>query len=343
MASTRKDEARLSELQAEMTRIHTDAGDNDLSGEMRSRWEALETEQRTLNNRIARQRLINEYDRNAPAVPLDDGDRQYVQMGVGLLAAIRAAMGDTDREAGRAREASQELARRSGRGPQQGGILWNPAAAPRIEHRVVTTGQQSTSGNGSALVQHVQRADLFVDVLRNALIVARLGGRYIPNLSGSVSIPRKTASSNVFWVGEGQPITASDPTFDQINMTPKTAGAITEFSRNMVLQSSPEIEQLAQDDLARDVASAIDMAALVGTGTGYQPAGIATVSPNVSYSKSGAVYSDFTGALTRLETANVNASGWALGSGVRGALMATAQTGAENVLMGLNGSIFGLP
>ena len=56
-------------------------------------------------------------------------------------------------------------------------------------------------------------------------------------------------------------------------MTPKHVGARTEFSRNMLLQSTPDIETLIRNDFARVLASAVDQAAIQGGGTN-EPVGI---------------------------------------------------------------------
>ena len=50
------------------------------------------------------------------------------------------------------------------------------------------------------------------------------------------------------------------------------------ISRNMLLQSTPDIEMLARADLINQIALGIDLAALSGTGSNSQPTGIANTS-----------------------------------------------------------------
>ena len=57
-------------------------------------------------------------------------------------------------------------------------------------------------------------------------------------------------------------------------MSPKHCGGLTELSRNMLLQSSPDIEQLVRADFAAMLAHALDLAAINGSGTSNQPLGI---------------------------------------------------------------------
>jgi HK97 family phage major capsid protein len=89
-----------------------------------------------------------------------------------------------------------------------------------------------------------------------------------------VEIPRKTATSTAYWVGEGSDITESTPTFDQLTLTPKTLGALTSWSRKLTLQGSPDIEMLMRNDLATKLAVELDRVAIEGSGSGAEPEGI---------------------------------------------------------------------
>ena len=145
--NTRQIMERRAALKTEMASIHAAAPTGELPADRQAAFDRLGDELRGLESALDRQTRIDAADRNAPAVPLDGGE---AELRVGLSAAIRAQMGATDREAGRAREVSQELARRSGRGPQRNGTLWQPT-----ERRTLTSGLQGTSGNGAGLVERV--------------------------------------------------------------------------------------------------------------------------------------------------------------------------------------------
>jgi HK97 family phage major capsid protein len=49
----------------------------------------------------------------------------------------------------------------------------------------------------------------------------------------------------VGWVAENAALTSDDADFDSVTLAPKHAGALTEYSRNMLLQSSPAVEATA--------------------------------------------------------------------------------------------------
>jgi HK97 family phage major capsid protein len=184
-----------------------------------------------------------------------------------LRKAIASQIPGMNVDAGREIEVSRELEHRSGRAAQ--GMLCPTAV---FEKRVVTFG-----GSGANIVGVDWRPDQFIDRLRDAMIVRRLGARVLDNLQGNVEIPRLTTSATSAWVAENAAITPSDPVFDKISLTPKHVGVITEYSRNMILQSSPDIEDILRDDFAAQLGAALDRAAINGGGSN-EPVGILTTS-----------------------------------------------------------------
>jgi HK97 family phage major capsid protein len=113
----------------------------------------------------------------------------------------------------------------------------------------------------------------YIDRLREAMVIRRLGARVLSGLVGNVGIPKTQTSATSHWVAENAAIAPSDIELDMVMMTPKHCGCLTEVSRNMVMQSSPDIEQLLRDDFAQLLASALDTAAIKGGGAN-EPYGI---------------------------------------------------------------------
>jgi HK97 family phage major capsid protein len=72
-------------------------------------------------------------------------------------------------------------------------------------------------------------------------------------------------------------LTATDVQFEKVSLTPKHVGVMTEVSRNMILQSSPDIEGILRDDFAAQLGAALDKAAIQGGGTN-EPVGILSTS-----------------------------------------------------------------
>ncbi|WP_160122435.1 phage major capsid protein [Rhodovarius lipocyclicus] len=266
---------RRAALSAELRQIHDAAGEADLNTEQRAQFDKLKGELDTLNTRIDRQAVLDDAERRAAGQPLGTGDRQLDALldGVGILDAIRAQMGGTDQAAGRAREASQEMERRSGRKAQ--GVFWHMGAP--AESRVLTTTTPG-GGPGGTLIPTDYRPDLFIERLRNTTRVRGLGATVLSGLTGNVTIPRRKGSVTAGWVAENTALTASDPQFESIGLSPKHAGAIMEWSRNMTQQSSPDVEALARNDMAQVLAETLDGAAINGSGSGAQPRGILNTS-----------------------------------------------------------------
>ncbi len=132
------------------------------------------------------------------------------------------------------------------------------------------------AGTGSNLVETQHLADQFIDVLRNRMLLQALGARIISGLIGNVSIPKKTGAASAYWIandGSGE-ITESTPAFGAVPLTPHTVAGLVEFSHRMLVQSSPDIENLVRQDLADTVAVAVDSAGINGTGADNQPSGI---------------------------------------------------------------------
>ena len=329
--TTRQMQARRDAARAELRTMHDAANGGALAGEAQTRWDTLKGEIESLESAERRQALVDDLDRATPGAPLDgSGDHRFDELRnrVGVLATIRAQMRDfrDTREAGQVREVSAEIARRSGRTPTNG--LMMDMRAPEL--RTLTTGKQGTAPNGAPLVPLVQRPDLFVDTLRNALVVERSGATVITDLVGDLAIARRPVQPvQPAFVLENTPLPLVDQSFDQLKMTPKTAGCVTELSRNMVLQSSPSAEALARDDMAKALAELIDRAALLGDGTGANPLGVIPQATTATYPKAGApTWDSVLGALDSLEGANVTPSGWIIGPGVRRKLMQTPRNAA---------------
>jgi HK97 family phage prohead protease len=96
----------------------------------------------------------------------------------------------------------------------------------------------ATAGAGGYLVQTDNVG--FVEMLRNRSLAFRIGVRRLSGLQGSVTIPRQSAAATAVWLAnEASTATESQQTFVQVALAPKTVGAYTEISRQLLLQSSP--------------------------------------------------------------------------------------------------------
>ena len=209
-----------------------------------------------------------------------------------LFRAIQA----TDRKdwshAGFELECTREIAKRLGRNNVEPNRFFVPM---EVQERSVpyTPGQTFGAGAHRGTLMGVAQRDLtvgtttaggflvgtqnisFIDVLRNRTVAARMGATMLPGLDGNVTIPRQTGAATAVWMAnEASTLTESQQTFAQLALSPKTVGAYTEVSRQLMLQSSPAAEGIVTSDLASVAAIAYDLAVIAGSGASGQPTGI---------------------------------------------------------------------
>jgi len=149
-----------------------------------------------------------------------------------------------------------------------------------IPFDVVVAKRDQTVGNfgkGGALVGTELLAGSFIDLLINQSALLQSGITTLAGLTGNVDIPRKTAASQHYWVGEDVDVTNSDATFGLISSTPKTIGVRVPVSRKSLIQTTPDIDTLVRQDMAERMALGVDSSGMYGTGSNAQPLGLRNV------------------------------------------------------------------
>ena len=205
------------------------------------------------------------------ADPVDYSQEKGVDYSI--AAGIRGALtGDwSTKEAGFVRELSQEVERSGVKRTSERSFLIPYTALTQQRSTYLTSGS-TTGGN---LVETDLRDGDFIENLKNNTLMMGMGVQTLPGLVGDVAIPRRSGSSSAYWLAsETTAITQSESTFDQIQLQPKTAGVLSKFSRQTLLQATPGIEQLIRTDLSNTVNIAVDLAILNGSGSSGQPTGI---------------------------------------------------------------------
>jgi HK97 family phage major capsid protein/HK97 family phage prohead protease len=180
--------------------------------------------------------------------------------------------GTFHRDGGFEKECSDALAKKFGREPQG---FFVPEETLKAQSRDLSVAVNTAGGY---TVSDDLLSGSFIDDLNNRMVVAGLGITRLSGLTGDITFPRQTSGATAYWIGEGTSVTETQQAFDQIKMTPKTVGALTEVTRKLILQSSIGIEAFIRADLAKRLAIAIDLAAFHGSGVAGQPRGIINVS-----------------------------------------------------------------
>ena len=186
-----------------------------------------------------------------------------------FLRAINALANPTDRKAQESAkfeaECSHAVADKTGKASRG---LYVPN---EVLKRDLTVGTATAGGNTVATNLLAQD---FITLLRNAMILDKLGIRMLSGLSGNIAIPRATGGATAYWVAESASPTESQQAFDQVTMSPKTVGAFSDISRKLLLQSSVDVEGFVRQDLATVLGLALQAAAINGSGASNQPLGI---------------------------------------------------------------------
>jgi HK97 family phage major capsid protein len=209
----------------------------------------------------------------SPATLSDKERKQYsLVRALRGISAERTGMKD---DAGFEREVSQTIGQAMGR--ETGGIFI-PTMEPlfrltpqEMQKRALATG--TSAGGGYTVATELVS---FLDVLRPAVKVFSLGTEFMGGMTSNFSLPKQLTDSDFNWVGEnpGADNTDIDPTFGQVSFTPKTATGSTSWSRQLLVQSSIDVEAKVRNSLVQRAAIAIDKVALQGSGSANQPKGI---------------------------------------------------------------------
>lgn len=217
-------------------------------------------------------------------------------------------------------EASEAAGKKRGKAGQ--GILV-PADVMRSNMegstRALTTSSVATGG---ALVQTDVLAASFIELLRQRAVVMNMGARMLNDLQGNISIPRMASGATAYWVGETNSPTGSQQGFDQVELSPKTIGAFTDYSRKLLMQSSVDVETLIRDDLAKVIGLEISRAALHGDGSGSMPTGISSQTGinSVTFAAAAPTFAEVVSMETQVasDDADVGSLGYIINAVMRG-------------------------
>lgn len=189
-----------------------------------------------------------------------------------VLKAIRAMTEGDWSNAGLEREASKAIADKiRGMGVERAGSGRGFFIPLEVQQRDMLV---ATAANGGNMVATNLRPQDFIGLLRNRMLAEQLGVRRLSGLVGNADITRQTAGATAYWLAsESTAITESQQTIGLLQLRPNNLGAYTEVTRQLMLQSTPDADAFVMEDLAAQLAVAIDTAILVGTGT-EQPQGI---------------------------------------------------------------------
>lgn len=216
-------------------------------------------------------KIIEERGKNTPKSDAKLGLSEREAQRFSIMNAVRAVVDKSWSNAGFELECSRAIAAKLQRTPDPHKFYVPFEVQERpVARRDLTV----ASASGGGYLVGTQNMS-FIELMRNRSVVYSMGARRLAGLVGNLTIPKQTAAGTAVWLAnEASTATESAQTFGQMALSPKTVGAYTEISRNLMVQSSPDAEGIVSSDLANVCALAIDVGALRGAGSGGEPQGI---------------------------------------------------------------------
>ena len=90
-----------------------------------------------------------------------------------------------------------------------------------VQQRDLLAGTATAGGNTKATEL---LAGSFIDMLRNRMMVNKMGATVLSGLVGDIAIPTQSGGATAYWVAENVAVTESEQTFGQVTLAPKTVG-----------------------------------------------------------------------------------------------------------------------
>ncbi|MEW6304685.1 MAG: phage major capsid protein, partial [Verrucomicrobiota bacterium] len=219
-----------------------------------------------------------------PAIGMNDQEiKRY-----SLVRAIRALANKQPLD-GLELEASQAVAKRTRRDPQ-GFFIPHDVTSRSLAHvhgldgarvaqlalaiRALNAG--TATAGGYTIGTEVLGGSM-IELLRNKMLVTSMGARMLSGLVGDIAIPKHTGGATAYWLTETAEVSASQQTFGQLGLTPHRLAGLTAYTKQLLAQSSIDVEGFVRDDLMQVLAIAKDLAVIAGSGVSGEPLGIINV------------------------------------------------------------------
>ena len=141
---------------------------------------------------------------------------------------------------------------------------------PRMVLSRASTGQNiTTAGDGGNLTNVLPV--MYIDALKNALILPAMGANYLTGLVGNLPIVRGGLFSAT-WAAEGDAVNAAKAALTKITMSAKRLTATGAFSQELLRQGSMDVENWVRNGLI--TANALAILTAVINGSTPAPTGI---------------------------------------------------------------------
>jgi HK97 family phage major capsid protein len=259
------------------------AGDT-LPAEDTDRLGSIETELTALDGRIARIETALEMDGGA-ADPVDspdaggddkgytvDADGRYTPHGYGEKQSASAIANDPlkGKGFGVARFALGVVMAKGGAGMSGAAAFIERRFGDKVVARALNTAGVATGG---ALIPQ-DFANELIELLRAETVIRKLNPVRIPMPLGNLTIPRLAGGATAGFQGELDDMTASQETFDDLQLNAKKLTALVPVSNDLIRRAPIGVEAIVRDDLIQTVGRREDLADMLGDGSGGSVIGL---------------------------------------------------------------------
>ena len=146
-----------------------------------------------------------------------------------------------------------------------------PSAALRA-----SAGQNyTTNADGGYAKQEM--APRYIEGLKDRMVITKLGATVLSDLVGTLPLVG-AGSMTAAWLAEGATASVSKSTFARVTMTPHRNAIIGAFSKDLLRQTSIDVEQIVWNKIQEAHARLLETAAINGSGSSNQPTGILNTS-----------------------------------------------------------------
>jgi HK97 family phage major capsid protein len=114
----------------------------------------------------------------------------------------------------------------------------------------------------------------FIDNLINRMVVFEMGADIMTGLSGNVDIPKKTSDQTATWEGEIDETPESEIGVGKVSLSPKRLSSLGKFSRQLLIQSNPNVERIVRESLTRAIMQKLQATIINGATGGDNFVGI---------------------------------------------------------------------
>lgn len=183
-----------------------------------------------------------------------------------------------------------------------------------------------------------------IELLRNKMLLSELGMTMLTGLTGNISIPKVDGGATSYWLPETGEVPESDQNFTSVGLTPHRLVGDTAYSKELIMQSSIDVEAFVRNDLVTVLALAKQLAALDGTGNDGQPLGLMRTDGINTLTFGGApTWADAVDFETKIASDNADVDGMAYitTAAVRGKWKTTAKVSAQPIYLWENTPVRG--